>query len=120
VLLNLIPPQIKIGLAIAAVVIIGIMGWRLHAAVEKNGRLSAELATAEQQVRTMAAQMNQRQKEAELDRQADAAALAESRRLAEQRRQQAATLASQLTEARANADLSACLDMRLPDSVRLP
>ena len=116
----MIPPQIKLGLAIAAVALVAVMGWQLHRAVEKNGRLSAELATAEQQVRTMAAQMAQRQREAEQDRQADAAALAESRRLAEQRRQQAATLSAQLTEARTNADLSACLDMRLPDSVRLP
>ena len=119
-MISVIPPQIKIGLAIAAVALVAFMGWQLHRAVEKNGRLSAELATAEQQVRAMAEQMAQRAAEAEQDRQADAAALAESRRLAEQRRQQAATLSSQLTEARANADLSACLDTVLPESVRLP
>jgi hypothetical protein len=117
---SVIPPQIKLGIAAAIIIVLAVMGWRLHAAVEKNGRLSAELATAEQQVRTMAAQMAQRQKEAELDRRADAAALAESRRLAEVRRQQAATLASQLTEARSNDALSACLDLVLPDSVWLP
>ena len=116
----MIPPQVKITIAAALVALVAFMGWQLHLAVEKNGRLSAELATAEQQVRTMAAQMAQRQREAEQDRQADAAALAESRRLAEVRRQQSATLARQLAEARQDADLSACLDMRLPDSVRLP
>lgn len=116
----MIPPQIKLGVAAAIIIAMAVMGWQLHRAVEKNGRLSAELATAEQHVRAMAAQMTQRAAEADLDRQADAAALAESRRLAEVRRQQAATLASQLTEARANADLSTCFDMRLPDTVRLP
>lgn len=116
----MIPPQIKLTIAAAIIIALAVMGWQLHRAVEKNGRLSAELATAEQQVRTIAAQMLQRQREAEQDRQADAAALAESRRLAEQRRQQAATLSAQLTEAHSNADLSRCLDMRLPDTVRLP
>lgn len=116
----MIPPQIKLTIAAAVIIALAVMGWQLHRAVEKNGRLSAELSQAEQQVSTMAAQMTQRAAEAEQDRQADAAALAESRRLAEQRRQQAATLSAQLTEARTDADLSTCLDMRLPDSVRLP
>lgn len=119
-LLNLIPPQVKIGLAIAAVVLLGVMGWALHSSIEKNGKLSADLDTAELRIEEMTRQAEQAAKDAKKDREADAAALAESRRLAEVRRQQAATLSAQLTEARTDADLSACLDMRLPESVVLP
>lgn len=119
-LANLIPPQVKIGIAAAIIVALAVMGWRLHAAVEKNGALAAQAEHMQAQLTAAAMAANEAAKQARQDRQADAAALAEARRLAEVRRQQAATLSAQLTEARANADLSDCLDMRLPDSVRLP
>lgn len=116
----MIPPQIKIGIAASVIVIIGVMGWRLHAAVEKTGALAAQANHMQAQLTAAAMAANDAARQAQQDRQADAAALAEARRLAEVRRQQAATLSAQLTEARTDADLSACLDMRLPDSVRLP
>jgi TRAP-type mannitol/chloroaromatic compound transport system substrate-binding protein len=116
----MIPPQIKIGIAIAIIAALALMGWRLHAAVERNGKLAAELSHAEQQVRTLAGQMLQRQREAAQDIAARDAATAEARRQAAQNAARAATLASQLEDARHDSDLSACLDMRLPDTVRLP
>ena len=116
----MIPPQIKLTIAAAIIVVLAVMGWQLHRAVEKNGALAARVTYMQEQLTQAAMAANEASRQAELDRQADAAALAESRRLAEQRRQQAAALSAQLAEARANADLSACLDMRLPDSVRLP
>jgi TRAP-type mannitol/chloroaromatic compound transport system substrate-binding protein len=90
----MIPPQIKIGIAIAVIAALALMGWRLHAAVEKNGKLSAELKHSEQQVRTLSAQMLQRQREAAQDIAARDAATAEARRQATQNAARAATLAS--------------------------
>lgn len=116
----MIPVQVKIGIAIAIVSVLAIMGWRLHAAVEKNGSLSSDLKHSQAQVRTMAAQILQQQREAHQDIAARDAATAEAKDRAAENAAKAATLAKQLAEARANADLSACLDMRLPDSVRLP
>lgn len=116
----MIPPQIKLTIAAAIIAVMAVMGWRLHAAVEKNGALDAQAKHMQAQLTQAAMAANEASRQAQLDRQADAAALAESRRLAEVRRQQAATLSAQLTEARANADLSRCLDTVLPDSVRLP
>lgn len=119
-LLNLIPPQIKLGLAVAAVALIGFLGWRLHAAVQQNGELRAALKYHQQQLAAAAMAANEAAKQARQDIAARDAAAAEARQKAAENAARAATLARQLNEARANADLSACLDMRLPDSVRLP
>lgn len=116
----MIPPQIKLTIAAAVIIAMAVMGWLLHAAVEKNGALAAQAEHMQAQLTAAAMASNEAAKQAKQDRQADAAALAEARRLAEVRRQQAATLSAQLTEARTDADLSHCLDMRLPDSVWLP
>lgn len=119
-LLNLIPPQIKIGLAVAAVVIIGLMGWRLHAAVQQTGELRASLKYHQQQLADAAMEANEAAKQAKQDVAARDAAAKEARDKAAENAARASELSKQLAEARANADLSACFDMRLPDSVRLP
>lgn len=119
-MINVIPHQIKLTIAAAVIIALAVMGWRLHAAIEKNGALAARAEYMQAQLTAAAMAANEASRQAELDRQADAAALAEARRLADVRRQQAATLAQQLTEARTDADLSACFDLVLPDSVRLP
>lgn len=116
----MIPTQIKVGIGIAIIAALGIMGWRLHAAVEKNGALEANLSAAHEQVRAMSAQMQQYRIEAEQDIAARDAATAEARKQAEANARKASQLAQQLAEARSDAELSHCLDMRLPDAISLP
>lgn len=116
----MIPTQVKIGIGIAIIAALGIMGWRLHAAVEKNGTLEAKLEASQAQVRAMSAQMHQYRQEAEQDIAARDAATAEARKQAEANARKASQLAQQLTEARSDAQLSHCLDTVVPDSVGLP
>lgn len=116
----MIPQQIKIGITIAIVAALAVMGWQLHRAVQKNGELSASMKHHQQQLADAALAANEAANRAAQDIAARDAAAAEARARAAENAARAATLARQLTEARANADLSLCLDMRLPDSVRLP
>lgn len=116
----MIPTQVKIGIGIAIIVALGLMGWCLHAAVEKNGTLEAKMEASQAQVRAMSAQMHQYRIEAEQDIAARDAATAEARKQAEANARKASQLAQQLTEARSDAQLSHCLDMRLPDAISLP
>lgn len=116
----MIPTQVKIGISIAIIALLAFMGWRLHAAVEKNGTLEAKLESSQAQVRAMSAQMHQMDIEARQDIAARDAATDEARKQAEANARKATKLAQQLTEARSDADLSHCLDMRIPDAVRLP
>lgn len=116
----MIPTQIKIGIGIAIIAALGIMGWRLHAAVEKNGQLSADLDAAKGQIEELDKQIKQNNEQAKLDIAARDAATAEARKQAEANARKATQLAQQLTEARSDAQLSHCLDMRLPDAISLP
>src|SRR5690606_13066569 len=116
----MIPTQIKIGIGIAIIAALGLMGWQLHRAIERNGKLAAELDASRAQVRAMSAQMDQYRRDAEQDIKARDAATDEARQQAAANARRATELAQQLEEARKDEELSRCLDMRLPDSIRLP
>ena len=116
----MIPTQVKLGIGFAIIAALGIMGWQLHRAIERNGQLSADLDTALEQIDTLDKQIQQNNAQAAKDLAARDAATDEARKQAAANARHATELAQQLTEARANAELSHCLDMRLPDSVRLP
>lgn len=116
----MIPTQVKIGLSIAIIVAISVMGWQLHRQVQKNGALSAKLESSQAQIRAMSAQMDQYRREADQDIKARDAATDEARQQAAENARRATELAQQLHEARSDAELSHCLDMRLPDAISLP
>lgn len=116
----MIPPQVKLGIAIAIIAALGFMGWQLHAQIKKNGQLSADLDTALEQIDTLDKQIKENNAQAAKDIAARDAATDEARQQAAANARRATELAQQLHEARADAELSHCLDTVLPDSVRLP
>ena len=116
----MIPTQVKIGIGIAIIAALGIMGWQLHAQVKKNGQLSADLDTALGQIDTLDKQIQQNNEQAAKDLAARDAATDEARQQAAANARRATELAQQLHEARADAELSHCLDMRVPDAISLP
>lgn len=108
----------RLWLAVAALAGVALGLYQIRSQAEEIGRLEAESATQAQAVTRLGELLAEQRERHQEELAARDAALASHRQQAQAAQARAAALDRQFTEARsADADVDACMGMRLPDGI---